>query len=57
MKVFRNSSLYGNDVLENLAKFGFVKDDNRCFSHAPSLDHCGGVIEWNDDKTGYRPAF
>ncbi len=21
------------------------------------FDHCGGAIEWNDDKSGYRPAF
>jgi seryl-tRNA synthetase len=21
------------------------------------FDHCGGVIEWNDEKSAYRPAF
>jgi glyoxylase-like metal-dependent hydrolase (beta-lactamase superfamily II) len=41
-----------------LAKFGFVKDDiTDVFLTHLHFDHCGGAIEWNDDKTGYRPAF
>jgi glyoxylase-like metal-dependent hydrolase (beta-lactamase superfamily II) len=49
----------GDDSLDkNLAKFGFVRDDiTDVFLTHLHFDHCGGAIEWNDDKTGYRPAF
>lgn len=58
-KFFGHYSLYGEDSLEkNLAKYGFVKDDiTDVFLTHLHFDHCGGAIEWNDDKTGYRPAF
>ena len=58
-KFFGHYSLYGDDTLEkNLAKYGFVKDDiTDVFLTHLHFDHCGGAIEWNDDKTGYRPAF
>ena len=58
-KFFGHYSLYGNDTLEkNLAKYGFVKDDiTDVFLTHLHFDHCGGAIEWNDDKTAYRPAF
>ena len=58
-KFFGHYSLYGDDSLEkNLKKYGFVKDDitDVFFTHL-HFDHCGGAIEWNDDKSGYRPAF
>ena len=58
-KFFGHYSLYGDDSLEkNLQKYGFVKDDitDVFFTHL-HFDHCGGAIEWNDDKSGYRPAF
>jgi glyoxylase-like metal-dependent hydrolase (beta-lactamase superfamily II) len=58
-KFFGHYSLYGDDSLEkNLKKYGFVKDDitDVFFTHL-HFDHCGGAIEWNDDKFGYRPAF
>lgn len=58
-KFFGHYSLYGGDSLEkNLAKYGFVKEDiTDVFLTHLHFDHCGGAIEWNDDKTGYRPAF
>lgn len=58
-KFFGHYSLYGDDSLEkNLAKYGFVKEDiTDVFLTHLHFDHCGGAIEWNDDKTGYRPAF
>ena len=58
-KFFGHYSLFGDDTLEkNLAKYGFVKDDiTDVFLTHLHFDHCGGAIEWNDDRTGYRPAF
>lgn len=58
-KFFGHYSLYGNDSLENnLKKYGFVKDDiTDVFLTHLHFDHCGGAIEWNDDKSGYRTAF
>lgn len=58
-KFFGHYSLYGDDSLEkNLSKYGFVKDDiTDVFLTHLHFDHCGGAIEWNDDRTGYRPAF
>lgn len=58
-KFFGHYSLYGNDSLENnLKKYGFVKDDiTDVFLTHLHFDHCGGAIEWNDDKSCYRTAF
>lgn len=58
-KFFGHYSLYGDDSLDkNLKKFGFVRDDiTDVFLTHLHFDHCGGAIEWNDDKSGYRPAF
>ena len=58
-KFFGHYSLYGDDSLEkNLSKYGFIKDDiTDVFLTHLHFDHCGGAIEWNDDKSGYRPAF
>lgn len=58
-KFFGHYSLYGNNSLENnLKKYGFVKDDiTDVFLTHLHFDHCGGAIEWNDDKSGYRTSF
>lgn len=58
-KFFGHYSLFGEDNLDkNLAKFGFVREDiTDVFLTHLHFDHCGGAIEWNDDKTGYRTAF
>lgn len=58
-KFFSHYSLYGDESLEkNLAKYGFVKDDiTDVFLTHLHFDHCGGAVEWNDERSGYRPAF
>lgn len=58
-KFFKHYSLFGNESLEkNLAKYGFIRDDiTDVFLTHLHFDHCGGAIEWNNDKIGFRPAF
>jgi glyoxylase-like metal-dependent hydrolase (beta-lactamase superfamily II) len=58
-KFFSHYYLYGNDSLHGgLAKLGFHKDDiTDVFLTHLHFDHCGGAIEWNKEKTGYRPVF
>jgi glyoxylase-like metal-dependent hydrolase (beta-lactamase superfamily II) len=58
-KFFSHYYLHGNDSLEgNLNKLGFSKNDiTDVFLTHLHFDHCGGSIEWNDSKSGYRPAF
>ena len=50
---------YGNDSLHgNLAKLGFhASDITDVFLSHLHFDHCGGSVEWNDSKSGYRPTF
>ncbi|SFR36753.1 Glyoxylase, beta-lactamase superfamily II [Robiginitalea myxolifaciens] len=37
---------------------GFSREDiTDVFLTHLHFDHCGGSIEWNDDRSGYRPAF
>lgn len=58
-KFFSHYYLHGNDSLHgNLAKIGFHADDiTDVFLTHLHFDHCGGAIEWNNEKTGYRPVF
>lgn len=58
-KFFSHYYLYGNDSLHgNLAKLGFHANDiTDVFLTHLHFDHCGGAIEWNNEKTGYRPVF
>jgi glyoxylase-like metal-dependent hydrolase (beta-lactamase superfamily II) len=58
-KFFGHYYLHGNDSLDvSLAKHGFHRDDiTDVFLTHLHFDHCGGAIEWNNDKTGYIPAF
>jgi glyoxylase-like metal-dependent hydrolase (beta-lactamase superfamily II) len=58
-KFFSHYFLHGTDSLEgNLEKIGFSKDDvTDVFLTHLHFDHCGGSIEWNESKSGYRPAF
>lgn len=51
--------LHGNDTLDkSLAKCGFHRNDiTDVFLTHLHFDHCGGCIEWNESKSGYRPAF
>jgi glyoxylase-like metal-dependent hydrolase (beta-lactamase superfamily II) len=58
-KFFSHYFLHGTDSLDgNLSKLGFSKDDiTDVFLTHLHFDHCGGSIEWNASKSGYRPAF
>ncbi|MDX9907451.1 MAG: MBL fold metallo-hydrolase [Bacteroidales bacterium] len=55
----RHYHLNGEDTLEkSLAKAGFGKEDitDVILTHL-HFDHCGGSVEWNNDRTGYKLAF
>ncbi len=58
-KFFGYYSLWGSHSLDtSLAKYGFHRYDiTDVFLTHLHFDHCGGVIQWNKDKTGYEPAF
>jgi glyoxylase-like metal-dependent hydrolase (beta-lactamase superfamily II) len=51
--------LWGNDSIDaSLATYGFHRDDiTDVFMTHLHFDHCGGSIQWNKDRTGYKPAF
>ncbi len=50
---------FGDNTLDtSLAKHGFHRDDiTDVFLTHLHFDHCGGSIQWNNNKTGYEPAF
>ena len=50
---------FGNFSLDtSLATYGFHRDDiTDVFLTHLHFDHCGGVIEWNAEKTRLQPAF
>ncbi|NNK40017.1 MAG: MBL fold metallo-hydrolase [Winogradskyella sp.] len=50
---------WGNyNIDSSLAKYGFHRDDiTDVFMTHLHFDHCGGSIQWNNDRTGYEPAF
>ena len=58
-KFFGYYYLFGDFSLDtSLAKHGFHRDDiTDVFLTHLHFDHCGGAIQWNNDKTGYEPAF
>ncbi|MBQ4820025.1 MBL fold metallo-hydrolase [Aquimarina sp. MMG016] len=58
-KFFGYYSLWGDDSLDkSLKKAGFHPDDiTDVFITHLHFDHCGGVVKWNNDKTGYELAF
>ena len=58
-KFFGHFHLFGDFSLEqSLAKHGFTKDDiTDVFLTHLHFDHCGGSVEWTENKQGYRPAF
>ena len=58
-KFFSYYSLWGNHSLDkSLAKYGFHRDDvTDVFMSHLHFDHCGGSVNWNNDKTGYEVAF
>lgn len=58
-KFFSHYYLHGDDNLDkSLRQPGFHRDDiTDVFLTHLHFDHCGGAIEWNEQKNGYRPAF
>ncbi|SEC33888.1 Metallo-beta-lactamase superfamily protein [Tenacibaculum sp. MAR_2009_124] len=58
-KFFGYYYLFGDFSLDtSLANHGFHRDDiTDVFLTHLHFDHCGGVIQWNKDRTGYMPAF
>nr|WP_299071777.1 MBL fold metallo-hydrolase [uncultured Allomuricauda sp.] len=50
---------WGNHSIDNsLKELGFHRDDiTDVFMTHLHFDHCGGSIQWNQDRTGYEPAF
>ena len=58
-KFFGYYSLWGSHSIDkSLAKYGFHRDDiTDVFMTHLHFDHCGGSVQWNSDKTGYKPAF
>lgn len=58
-KFFGHYFLHGDFTLDkSLAQHGFHrKDITDVFLTHLHFDHCGGAIEWNNSKDGYRPAF
>ena len=58
-KFFGYYYMFGDFSLDtSLAKYGFHRDDiTDVFLTHMHFDHCGGVIQWNNDKTGFMPAF
>ncbi len=58
-KFFGYYHLWGNDSIDkSLAKYGFHRNDiTDVFMTHLHFDHCGGSVQWNNDKTGYEVAF
>ncbi len=58
-KFFGYFHLYGDFSLDtSLAKHGFHRDDiTDVFLTHLHFDHCGGSIQWNNNRTAYEPAF
>lgn len=58
-KFFSHYFMHGDDSLDkSLSTAGYHRDEiTDVFLTHLHFDHCGGVIEWNDDKSAYRPAF
>ncbi len=58
-KFFSYYFLHGNATLDSsLAKYGFSRNDiTDVFLTHLHFDHCGGAIEYNSEKNGFRPAF
>ncbi|MFY7972410.1 MAG: MBL fold metallo-hydrolase [Flavobacteriales bacterium] len=58
-KFFSHYYLHGAHSLDqSLADAGFHRNDiTDVFLTHLHFDHCGGCIEWNEQKDGYRPAF
>lgn len=58
-KFFSYYYMWGPHSLgRSLNQAGFSREDiTDVFLTHLHFDHCGGSIEWNDNRSGYRPAF
>ena len=58
-KFFSHYFMHGDDSLDkSLKAVGYHRDEiTDVFLTHLHFDHCGGAIEWNDEKSAYRPAF
>jgi glyoxylase-like metal-dependent hydrolase (beta-lactamase superfamily II) len=58
-KFFSHYFMHGDDSLDkSLKSAGYHRDEiTDVFLTHLHFDHCGGAIEWNDEKSAYRPAF
>ena len=58
-KFFSYYHPHGEDALDkNLKKLGYSRNDiTDVFLTHLHFDHCGGAVEWNKQRNGYRPAF
>jgi glyoxylase-like metal-dependent hydrolase (beta-lactamase superfamily II) len=58
-KFFSHYFMHGDDSLDkSLQAAGYHRDEiTDVFLTHLHFDHCGGAIEWNDEKSAYRPAF
>lgn len=58
-KFFGYYNLWGDESIDrSLKKVGFHRDDiTDIFLTHLHFDHCGGCIQWNEERTGYEPAF
>ena len=58
-KFFGYYSLWGTHTLDaSLAAVGFNRNDiTDVFLTHLHFDHCGGCVNWNNDKSGYEVAF
>ncbi|CAM3921603.1 MULTISPECIES: MBL fold metallo-hydrolase [Flavobacterium] len=58
-KFFGYYSLWGNQNIDkSLKEKGFHRDDiTDVFMTHLHFDHCGGAVNWNNNKTGYEVAF
>lgn len=50
---------WGDHSIDNsLKQHGFHRDDiTDVFMTHLHFDHCGGSVQWNENRTGYEPAF
>lgn len=58
-KFFSHFYLHGDASLDgSLNKLGFSRDDiTDVFLTHLHFDHCGGAVEWNEQKNSLRPVF
>jgi glyoxylase-like metal-dependent hydrolase (beta-lactamase superfamily II) len=58
-KFFGHYYLHGNNSLDaSLKAAGYHRDEiTDVFLTHLHFDHCGGAVEWNEARSGYRPAF